>query len=285
MNDRLEETNCPLCQSKSLTGKKYDFHPHYVVQCGDCGLWYLNPRVKEKFLLDIYKQDAYYDTGNPHGYTNEDGGYESRTDSIRQTSKSFLIKMKKLEMTGGSLLEVGCGYGYFLDAGKPYFEQLTGLDYSEKAINETKKRGVNTIHGGIEHLPPGKEFDTIIATNVIEHVYEPTPFVESLLRHLRPRGWLIFSTPMMNSFWRKSMGRRWPSFLTPEHVAYYDRQTLKHLFLNCGFTDLRPLSGSYIFPISLVGQKAGFSMPAWTGKVNLWMPFIMTALAGRKKEL
>lgn len=282
MNDRLETAVCPLCRSDSLTRKTYDFDPFRVVHCAACGLWYLSPRVKEQHLTDAYKQDAYYEAGSEFGYTNADGGYECRCTAIRAASRTFLKRMAALGLTGGRLLEVGCGYGYFLMEAKNYFQVVAGLDYSEKAVDKTRQVGIAAFRGGIDEIPAGQIFDVIVAVNVIEHVYQPVKFVQDLLKHLAPRGWLVLSTPMMNSFWRRILGRRWPSFLLPEHVAYYDQHTLKDLYSRCGISEVHALPSSYKFPLSVIGQRAGLRMPSWTPPINFWMPSIMAALAGRR---
>jgi 2-polyprenyl-3-methyl-5-hydroxy-6-metoxy-1,4-benzoquinol methylase len=108
-------------------------------------------------------------------------------------------------------LEVGCGHGYLLDEAAGYFQERVGCDLAPSAVATVQSADAVYV-GGPEAIPLEKRFDCIIATHVIEHVYEPLRFVQDLTRRLRDGGWLVLAAPDMSSFWRRLMGRRWPSF-------------------------------------------------------------------------
>lgn len=98
----------------------------------------------------------------------------------------------------GSLLDVGCGFGFALD-----FWQRTGrgeavgLELAEYGREGAKRLGV-TIHA--EMLQDCKaladrRFDVIYASEVIEHVPDPSAFVALLSRWVADDGVLIMTTP------------------------------------------------------------------------------------------
>src|SRR5436190_1705782 len=80
---------------------------------------------------------------------------------------------QKRQLTGGDLLEIGCGYGYLLEEARGFFRTRTGLEMSHDAAAIASRRADRVYEGGLEQLPAGEKFDCIIATHVIEHVYDP----------------------------------------------------------------------------------------------------------------
>jgi len=105
----------------------------------------------------------------------------------------------------GSLLDVGCGFGFALD-----FWQRTGrgeavgLELADYGGVGAQRLGV-TIHA--EFLQDckalaGRRFDVVYASEVIEHVPDPSAFVALLSRWVADDGVLIMTTPAA-SFIRK----------------------------------------------------------------------------------
>jgi len=281
MSQRLETCACPLCGSLSTHDKCYTFQPYRIVCCSNCQLWYLNPRLTEDEMLKEYASDAYFDGGDGlnEGYSD----YSEQEKSLRPTFSRFLKLLSDRGMTGGSLLEVGCGYGYLLDEATPYFTHRVGTDFSEIAVEKAAVYADQIFHGGVDVLPEDAQFDCIISVEVIEHIYDPKAFVEGLYRHLKPGGYLILATPDMGSAWRKVMQHRWPSFKLPEHVTYYDAGTLNELYQCCGFEAAENLSFPHAFPLSVFLEKLklGF-LPA--PKVNIWFPAVVLAMAARRSQ-
>ena len=59
------------------------------------------------------------------------------------------------------------------------------------------------------------------------------------------------------------MGKQWPSFKIPEHVAYYDPNTLKKLMRRCRRArEIKILDYPHAFPFGLIAQKLGVRLPA-----------------------
>jgi SAM-dependent methyltransferase len=123
-------------------------------------------------------------------------------------------------------------------------------------------------------------FDCIIATHVIEHVYQPLKFVRDLSRHLRPSGKLVVAAPDMGSLWRWLMGHHWPLFKIPEHVLYFDRRSLIALVRQAGFVNVGILAYPHAFPLSLVARKFGLTMPKSLGRLPVWLPATTVAVYG-----
>jgi SAM-dependent methyltransferase len=201
---------------------------------------------------------------------------------LRLTFQRFLKEMARRGMTGGRLLEVGCAYGFFLEEARGFFEYRAGTDYSPAALAKAAGRADRTFLGGVEPVPAEERFDCAACIHVIEHIYEPVGFVESLLARLKPGGWVVLATPDMGSFWRPLLGRRWPFFKVPEHVTYYDRGSLERLLRAAGCSEVSFLPYVSVFSLEMIGEKLGWRPPARLRDLRVWLPATTIAAAGRK---
>ena len=232
-------------------------------------------------MLSYYSDDAYFEGSNGlnEGYSD----YTLQEKPLRATFKKFLQRLHEQRMTGGSLLEVGCGFGYLLSEAYPYFDRRVGTDFSAGAVERAKAMADDVYLGGVDALPEGEMFDCIIAVEVIEHIYDPNRFVSQLASRLNPGGWLIMATPDMGSWWRRILGSKWPSFKLPEHVAYYDRVTLNRLFSQNGFDEAFQIPSPHVFPLAVVLEKVGINLSSKVGEANIWIPGVVLSMAARLK--
>ena len=122
--------------------------------------------------------------------------------------------------------------------------------------------GAEVFVGGIEQVPLEAKFDCVIGTQLIEHIYEPLSFVKQLTSHTKPGGHIILATPDIGGVLRKVMGQRWPSFKIPEHVVYFDYQTLSSLMLRADLSDVRRLTLSACISIELDRGQVRFQSSA-----------------------
>jgi hypothetical protein len=95
---------------------------------------------------------------------------------------------------------------------------------------------------------------------------------------------MVLTTPNMASVLRRLMGRSWPSFKVPEHVAFYDERTLALLLEKAGFVDVSALPHPHAFPLALVASKFGLRSLPWIGHWNLWVPTTAIAAYGMRES-
>ncbi|PYJ61419.1 MAG: hypothetical protein DMF42_06435 [Verrucomicrobia bacterium] len=274
----LEYPACPLCQSDR---RRFPFPlhgPYSVARCIECGFHYLYPRLIESAMQEAYRQSSYYE-GGACGYA--DTSYTAQESALRATFKRLLHNLAKRGLTGGDLLEVGCGYGYLLDEARSLFDRRVGTEFSAQGAEIARKTGAEVFVEGIEQVPAEPKFDCVIATQVIEHVYEPLTFVRQLANHTKPGGHVVIATPDIGGALRKAMGRRWPSFKAPEHVLYFDFRTLSALMHQAGLTNVRRLPYPHAFPLGLLTAKFGLTMPPLLARPKVWVPATTVAAYGR----
>ena len=228
-------------------------------------------------MQEAYREASYYE-GGACGYA--DTSYTAQESALRATFKRLLHNLARRKLTGGDLLEIGCGYGYLLDEANVFFHRRVGTDFSPEAAAIARATGAEVFVGGIEQISPERSFDCVIANQVIEHIYQPLSFVKELSRHTKPGGHIVIATPDIGGMLRKSMGRRWPSFKTPEHVIYLDFHTLSSLMQRAGLTNVRRLPYPHAFPMGLIAAKFGISLPSPLARLKIWVPATTVAAYG-----
>lgn len=229
-------------------------------------------------MQEVYRQPTYYE-GGACGYA--DTSYTAQESALRATFKCLLRNLANRRMTGGALLEVGCGYGYLLDEAQRYFDRRVGTEFSTEGAEIARATGADVFVGGIEQISAEQKFDTVLAIQVIEHVYHPLTFVKQLMDHTQPGGHVMIATPDIGGVLRKAMGRHWPSFKVPEHVGYFDFRTLSRLMDKAGLSDIRVLPYPHAFPLGLITAKFGLNIPSALGGLKVWVPTTTVAAYGR----
>ena len=278
MSANLESPACPLCGSDRRQFPFRLHEPYRVARCKACGFYYLYPRLIETVMQEAYRQSSYYEGGSC-GYA--DTSYAAQEAALRATFQRLLRNLARRGLAGGDLLEVGCGYGYLLDEAGPFFDKRVGTEFSPQGAEISRATGVEVFVGGIEQIPPEYKFDCVVATQVIEHVYEPLPFLGQLANHTRPGGHIVVATPDIGGVLRMAMGRRWPSFKAPEHVLYFDFRTLSALMHRAELSDIRRLPYPHAFPLGLIAAKFGVTMPPLVARLKVWVPATTVAAYGR----
>lgn len=96
--------------------------------------------------------------------------------------------------TNMKLLDVGCGSGLFCDLAYSKGTQVTGIDASEKLIEQAKERNasINFIVGEMEELPFGsKSFDIVCGFNSFQYAASVKNALTDARRVLKDKGKLV----------------------------------------------------------------------------------------------
>lgn len=93
----------------------------------------------------------------------------------------------------GVLLDIGCGRKPYKELFAPFVDEHIGLEYSPESVY----RGCDAnIFGDAMKLPFGDEtIDTILCTEVLEHLPNPEVAISEFSRVLRPNGIIITTAP------------------------------------------------------------------------------------------
>jgi SAM-dependent methyltransferase len=143
-----------------------------------------------------------------------------------------------------SILDYGCGTGLLLTRLAERGHRVAGSDMSEQSLKAVRNqlRQYSNFLGALtpdEFLAEGMQFDTILAVELVEHLYDDRlEDVLGMLRRLvRPGGHIIVTTPnherLEDSFLMcpccKSVFHRW------QHVRSWSQASLTHYLERRGF--------------------------------------------------
>ncbi len=142
-----------------------------------------------------------------------------------------------------TVLEAGCGEGFVLN----YIAQqnpelkLTGLDYSEDAVQYAREHfggAASFRQGDIYKLPySDRSFDTVICSEVLEHLAQPDKAVRELKRVARKA--VVISVPREPYFqWLSRAGQVLGISPDPEHVNFWNKNRFQS-FIKGHFEDPR----------------------------------------------
>lgn len=147
----------------------------------------------------------------------------------------------------GALLDVGCG-------SKPYkglfkVDSYTGLDIDSPI---TRERGIaDKLYDGSEFPYSNDTFDSVLCNQVLEHVFNPSEFLQEINRVLKTGGKLLLTAPFV-----------WDEHEQPYDYARYSSFGLRALLEKNGFvllqhkklgadaTILFQLANAYLFKVT-----------------------------------
>jgi 2-polyprenyl-3-methyl-5-hydroxy-6-metoxy-1,4-benzoquinol methylase len=176
-----------------------------------------------------------------YGYTNSE---PSHTFSYLQTALFSLINKNSSQC----ILDLGCGNGHLVSFLIRHGYNAYGTDASENGITIAKKEYPDRFFLqdlSTDQLPVELQklsFDTIISTEVIEHLYNPEGFIDFCKNALQANGELIISTPYHGYLKNLALSifNKWDAHLSPEwhggHIKFWSRKTLSKLLTDKGFT-------------------------------------------------
>ncbi|OYU81323.1 MAG: SAM-dependent methyltransferase [Flavobacterium sp. BFFFF1] len=134
----------------------------------------------------------------------------------------------------GSVIDFGCG-------SKPYIklfkdaQSYIGVDYKIEGREEKQKR-VDVFYDGKQIPFDANHFDSMLCTEVLEHVFNIDELLREFHRVLKPGAYAVITTPFM-----------WEEHEMPYDFARYTTPALQHLYTNNGFEIVHNFkTGNYI---------------------------------------
>jgi 2-polyprenyl-3-methyl-5-hydroxy-6-metoxy-1,4-benzoquinol methylase len=116
------------------------------------------------------------------------------------------------------IIDFGCGTGWLTER-LAQFGPATGVDLAENVIAAAQSRApqIRFLAGDLLHLPlPSAYYDLVVSQEVIAHIPDQLAYLDRAADLLKPRGYLIITTP--NKF---VMDRsNWPP-QPPEHIEHW----------------------------------------------------------------
>ncbi len=208
MSTTLVETEsapCNLCsgdRSSALGEIRMNGHLlGRMVQCGSCGLRFLNPRPTQRQREWLYQQEYETQMSDEHGGTRFQS-VQGDQDRARPRFGRYLDQLGPARTSARGprprLLDVGAGTGQLQElAGERGWESFA-LEPSEQACDYMRARlGAGCVVGhDLADCSAGPgSFDAITMAHVIEHLPDPLEALRRAHALLAPGGRLLVATP------------------------------------------------------------------------------------------
>ncbi|MFZ2153289.1 MAG: methyltransferase domain-containing protein [Microgenomates group bacterium] len=171
----------------------------------------------------------------------EDKDFEERLQKYKMLELEEVVRGKRM-------LDVGCGIGKTTKYLAHFFDEVVGIDGSKDKINKARKLNhhpnIKYILTMIDNYLPSRNFDTIVCTNVLEHMPDPATFLNKIKSWLVEGGRLIVTVPNARAFHKLlgvKMGVTNDLFKLTEadvgkgHFIVFDRKILEDFIVRSGF--------------------------------------------------
>lgn len=220
--------SCLNCKSKDYKKKFISFSGVHFKICKNCQCVYQDP------VIDTNYSDSYWQGG-----IDRDGVYRDFTKEKDFKIKNWygkVISNLNQEKKELSILDIGCGLGYFLNGLNSNFKKY-GIESSEFATNfvKDKFKEIEILNGDYKNIKNfNKKFDVIMFYHVIEHLKNPPEAIQYINKYLKNDGLLILGTPNVESFIAKLFRKNYRHY-TYDHPCLYGESALKKLLKDNSF--------------------------------------------------
>lgn len=237
------------------------------VRCVACGLIRSDPAIDAKSLRQLYGKSTF--------------DYGSELDGLRSTYRRYLQKARNLGGRQQSLLEIGCGNGFFLEEALTNgYSDVSGVEPSSSAVAAAspsiRPYIVCDVMG--PGLFPDGSFDAVCLFQVFDHLPDPGAVLDASLKVLRSGGVLLCLNHNVNAWSSRLMRERSP-IVDVEHPYLYSPGTIAHIFSQHGY---RVLEQGRVFNTAAVRYLAQL-LPIPTAPRRRLIKILRTTGLGRVK--
>jgi 2-polyprenyl-3-methyl-5-hydroxy-6-metoxy-1,4-benzoquinol methylase len=175
---------------------------------------------------------------------------------------------------GGRWLDLGCGQGELLELAGARGLRGMGLDFARRNAAAVVAHGRPALVADLTRPLPlrSASLDGATLVEVIEHIVNAEALLAELARVIRPRGWLVLTTPnVVHLTYRLRALRGRPPKQEGRHYRFFTRSTLAAALADAGFR----ISGRASFGkqalLTTLGRGIGrgrdykcrYAVPAW----------------------
>lgn len=166
-------------------------------------------------------------------------------ESGEKLTRVFVELVRKLEGVR-SICDLGCGNGHITGRLAALGYQVTGVDASTSGIGIARRvyPGVEFVEALIDGQLGLGQFDLVVSSDVIEHLYRPSDLLEAASSLLKPGGQLLLGTPYHGYVKNLAlavagkMDAHFSALHVGGHIKFFSVNTLSKLISSHGFDDL-----------------------------------------------
>lgn len=136
-----------------------------------------------------------------------------------------------------------------------------GIDIDSERVSEMKKEGFEVYNKDAESFTLDRKFNVIVAGEIIEHLNNPSKFLDKAKNHLKSGGKLILTTPNIQS--AHKIKKKINENTSGKHnVLGFNKNLLKNLLERNGFEviEMRNIDHDEA-SVTLRGKLTNFLLP------------------------
>lgn len=247
------------------------------LKCGACGSMWVHPdhtvSGKGFYTKAYYSGEMFRATERKYGYPE---CYKDPSASYRlEHYKRYIDELVRLFAGEASreiqVLDFGCGLGFFL---KTLIERsIQGIQFSVSGIEldpEVCGMAEKNLNGAPVYCVdlqndagqiPRCHYDIITMLDVLEHLDDPRVYLKCLADCAVRGGYLLLTTPNIESFNARMYGDKWALHSPPYHTFYFGPKSIKILLGDTGWRVVHYYTERTIFH----NDRSG--METWRGRI------------------
>ena len=199
--------------------------------------------------------------------------WQRKAASSFDKEETLAFLSRSFQGCSGTLLDIGCGPGFWLCQGVfSCFTSSLGVDSSNAMVQLATKAGIHAILADAHSLPlESNQFDAVMAIHVLEYSPDPLQFLTEIRRVLRPGGRCCIITK--NKFGLPWRGAKYLSeFLAPNPLTFNCLTVDEIASLWNGPTlDTAWISARLITDLNDVNDAVKFALPIWLENFALFL--------------
>lgn len=181
------------------------------------------------------------------------------TSAIKIASEGLVAALREAapRYASGKLVDLGCGTKPYSPLFAPHIASYFGVDYKPAAeTNYGSLTAADLYADCTETGLEGGAFDTLLSTQVIEHVYDTGKFVKECHRLLKKGGVGLFTIPMS-----------WRSHAEPYDYYRFTKFSIEKIFSEAGFETLELKETEGAFAAAVQHLVVFLANRAWPGNI------------------
>ena len=230
---------CVSCGSINII-KEFSKSGFDYASCNECGTLYQTPRPP------IKEFDAFYKNSRSSKYWADvffPSVAEARREQIFKPRVKRLLELcKTSNLKVSKLIDVGAGYGIFLDEWRKALPdtELVAIEPSVTLAEECRNKKLSVVESLVENVEGYDDYaDLVVCFEVLEHVDSPLEFIKVLKKMVRPGGYLFVSTLCIDGFDLKMLWDKSNQISPPHHINFHSIKGFELLFNRAGLNEIQ----------------------------------------------
>lgn len=220
----MAEPRCPICHAVSSAAMYRGLQ-----RCRNCTHVWADLTLDWDAARALYRREYFFG----EEYSNY---LQDRPVIEKNFARRAAVLDRFLTPAHARLYEIGCAYGFFLNAMRDRFDTVGGIDVSEEAIAFAAGQGLDVTGGDFLTAELGdRGFDVLCLWDTIEHLPDPRAYLARAATRMPRGGLLAFTTGDIGSVTARVQRGRWRLIHPPSHLQYFTRASAAEVVQRCGF--------------------------------------------------